>query len=129
MVGTVVVTVRPQREVCAAFAESRETTMKLRGLLGLTLAGAIMCWASIGATKSAACAKAEREVVSAQRAFAQASQNADVKAAGYHRCVESKGRARCKREQQALRAAQKAKRDAHAAYSFAIEKAKQVCGG
>lgn len=103
--------------------------MKLRGLFGLTLAVAITSWASIGSTKSAACAKAEQEVVAAQQAYARATRDADAKAAAYQQCVEDKGRARCKAEQQAMRAAKKAKRDAKAAYDYAVERAKQVCGG
>lgn len=103
--------------------------MKLRGLIGLTLASAIVCFASIGSTKSADCAKAEQEVTAAQQKYARATRDATAKAAAYQRCVESKGRASCKAEQQAMRTAKKAKRDAKAAYDYAVERAKQVCGG
>jgi hypothetical protein len=103
--------------------------MKLRGLMGLTVMSAILCWASVGASKSAACAKAEQEVAAARRSLSTATREADAKAAAYQACAEEKGAKKCKGERQALRRALKAKRDAQAAYRYAVARAEQVCGG
>ncbi len=94
---------------------------------GLAVGAMLLQWPAVSAGKSAACAKAEEEVAAARKALSKAIRAADAKAAAYHACVEKKGRSRCRREQKALRAAMKTKRDAQAAYRYAADKAKQVC--
>lgn len=102
--------------------------MQLRVLTGLMGMCALLSWSTVGASKSADCAQAEQEVVLAQQALSAATRQADGKASAYQQCVEKRGRASCKSEHQALRQAMKAKRDAQAAYRYAVAKVKQVCG-
>lgn len=101
--------------------------MQLRRLTSIMGVCAVITWSTLGSGKSADCADAENEVVVAQQTLSNATRQADGKASAYQQCVETKGRASCKAEHQALRQAMKAKRDAQAAYRYAVAKVKQVC--
>lgn len=93
------------------------------------MALATLGWASTSAGKSAACARAEAEMGQARQVLSNAIRDADARAAAYQSCVEGKDREHCKDEERALHEALKTKRDAKAAYRYAAERAKQVCGG
>ena len=102
--------------------------MKLR-ILAAAAALSITAWASSGASKSSACADAEQEVQTARAALSKAIRECDTKSAAYQACVENKGAAGCRAEQQAMRSAQKKKKDAKAAYRYAVARKRQACGG
>jgi heterodisulfide reductase subunit B len=102
--------------------------MKFRDWMGAAAVCAILSWPSSAASESEACAAAKREVEQAQQALSEATRNADAKAAAYNGCVEKRGHEACGKEKREFDKALKAKREARAAYNFAVEKKKQACG-
>jgi hypothetical protein len=96
------------------------------------LGAAVICtalsWASAAASESEACAEAKREVAEAQVVLSEATRTADARAAAYASCVEQRGTEACAREKRELDKALRAKREARAAYNFAVERMKQACG-